>query len=558
MEVNKSACGRRADHANIPHMVSAKQQMDTSGSKPSVEGTDSLEPSREGSALHEAVIQLRSASGEKKCLKEDSVRPENLELELNAPSDLPEVGNDVKDRAKRSEKKPARVPMPTPLLPENIEETGHVTAAANGVENNDPLFGSTSDTSGTDGPPSHIDFNNFLKNMRRQQAEPIGRYVKSFLLEFGRRTWTPTEQEKIVADFRIFIAGKMDDCLPFSKMNTKDRAAADEGMEKLLMNRLYTRTFPPKIIPMLRADGHEEDLLRDRIFEEKMRIWGWIEGHHLDINEEYLESCKSFIQLACDELSKINQFRAPRDKMICVLNCSKVLWAIIRQARLQQNADSFLPLLIFVLLRAQPPHLISNIRYIQRFRNPKFMSGENGYYLSTFSSAAAFIEGLDRSVLTISDEEYDKNITAAVKAEAAHKQQLEEEMQKEASVSRNAADEYPSSVLAASAGMLVEQLKSFTSRMLTDETEHSEHLGQRHPPVDMSRSAFLAAEEEAALQASAEEYAAQNLRQQEFARVAHTLHSMFPNLDREIIDDVLYEKSNQIGEAVDVCLALTN
>jgi hypothetical protein len=37
---------------------------------------------------------------------------------------------------------------------------------------------------------------------------------------------------------------------------------------------------------------------------------------------------------------------------------------LIRNAKLQEGADAFLPILIYVVLKANPEHLISNIEYV--------------------------------------------------------------------------------------------------------------------------------------------------------------------------------------------------
>jgi hypothetical protein len=55
----------------------------------------------------------------------------------------------------------------------------------------------------------------------------------------------------------------------------------------------------------------------------------------------------------------------------------------------------------------------------------------------------------------------------------------------------------------------------------------------------------LSAEEAAARQASAEAAEAQRLHRAEHANVVETLAGMFPDLDRDIISDVVYQKEGR-------------
>ncbi|KAK7203556.1 hypothetical protein BZA70DRAFT_312217 [Myxozyma melibiosi] len=259
-----------------------------------------------------------------------------------------------------------------------------------------------------------FDFQRFLNQLRVKGADPLSRYLKSFLHEFGKRSWTVREQVKIVQDFQNFIAPRIPLYPPFNNLPETEVANALEGMEKLIMNRLYSQTFSPEIPRARRTFSHEEDLLRDRVLEEKMGIWSWIEPEHLDVEKSIIDSGERFILLAQDELLKITNYRAPRDKVICILNCCKVIFGLLRQTKTEESADKFLPILIYVVIKAQPKHLTSNVQYIMRFRNPDKLNGEAGYYLSSLQGAISFIESLDRSALNITDEEFDERVTQSV------------------------------------------------------------------------------------------------------------------------------------------------
>ena len=288
-------------------------------------------------------------------------------------------------------------------------------------------------------PTLPFDFHRFLEQLRHRTADPVAKFLRSFLLEFSKKQWQVHEQVKIISDFLTFIAGKMSQCDVWRHLSDAEFDNAKEGMEKLVMNRLYAQTFSPEIPPPDtspikarrkdtagpgRKGQHQEDVERDEVLAQKVRIYGWIKEEHLDM-QPFGDKGRKFLNLAQQELQKIKAYRAPRDKVICVLNTCKVLFGFLKSAHNRdQSADAFIPLLIWTVLKANPDHLVSNVQYITRFRSQEKLTGEAGYYMSSLMGAVQFIENLDRTNLTITDADFEANVEAAVSSfQEQHRQE---------------------------------------------------------------------------------------------------------------------------------------
>lgn len=191
--------------------------------------------------------------------------------------------------------------------------------------------------------------------------------------------------------------------------------ASGEGLEKYLMTKLHPLTFAA-----MPDDKRVDALLSKRI----AALRTFIRPEHLDIPERI--HVEASLQLAEGELSKVNLFKAPRDKLVCVLNTCRIINNLLNvsSGNRPAGADDFLPVLIYVVLRANPPDLESNLRYISRFRRESRLASEAAYFYTNLVSATHFLTKCDHAAFTGLDEDVFEAHMAAegidVRAEAAH------------------------------------------------------------------------------------------------------------------------------------------
>jgi hypothetical protein len=200
--------------------------------------------------------------------------------------------------------------------------------------------------------------------------------------------------------------------------------------------------------------------------------------------------------------------------------------------------------------------------------------------------AVQFIENLDRTTLTISDEEFEKNVEAAVSAIAEKHQAASPppsqpatfnekstlqppELPKRPSMdgaadssstpgrrSTSSNEPDPNDEKAAIGSLLrtIQKPLSTIGRIFSEEGTSAGDQQHRPPPLNLEDSDHthrpssrhnLSAEEAAARQASAEAAEAQKLQRAEHANVVETLAGMFPDLDKDIISDVVYQKEGR-------------
>uniref|UniRef100_H3BEG7 VPS9 domain-containing protein n=1 Tax=Latimeria chalumnae TaxID=7897 RepID=H3BEG7_LATCH len=173
-----------------------------------------------------------------------------------------------------------------------------------------------------------------------------------------------------------------------------------DNIEKVIMTRLYKTVFCP---------DSSDDEQKDLVMQRRIRLENsYTSDEHksdplfVNLDKYWTESQHPIIEL--------DSKRAPQDKLACISKCSKhIFTAIQASAQKPATADDFLSCLIYVVLKANPPRLQSNIQYIIRFCHPnRLMMGEAGYCFTNLCCTVTFIEKLNAESLNLTYEEFDQ------------------------------------------------------------------------------------------------------------------------------------------------------
>lgn len=389
-----------------------------------------------------------------------------------------------------------------------------------------------------------FDFQVFLAHLKNKSADPLVRYIQSFLVSFSRQSGalSASQMIKAVRNFKEFMNAKFLEYEPFASMDAVDLENSGEGVEKLIMNRLYDYCFSPEAIKKFGKNASSsvfDDVSEDYKFTLQLEKFSWILAIHLDIDLETFSQRKldtrspvDYIDHAVSELNKINKYRAPRDKIICILNACKIIFNLLENSKQEANADAFIPVLIIVIVRAKTDSLISNIQYIERYRGDEWLNhGETSYYLSSMQAAISFLQNIGMDDLTIDKSEYEANMEAW-EAELRQRGPPISEPKPLRPANRVAIDQEsfsPSNVILTGAEMFTKSLSNFIS------------------PSPLVQSVN-------ALEAPAQPQVSET----QIDETANQLAEIFPSLDRAVLRDVVIMKKADFEASLDICLQLCN
>ncbi|XP_043276370.1 GTPase-activating protein and VPS9 domain-containing protein 1 isoform X2 [Venturia canescens] len=212
-------------------------------------------------------------------------------------------------------------------------------------------------------------------------------HVLSFCDEFKKLTLTDEKQD-LVDNFLSKIHTEMESDSIWQAASDSQLELARVVVEQTVMARVYHNALYPN------GDG---DIYRDQLLNDHIkRLAKIITPNHKDLRIPKIYHYECPWPWAQAELAVISAYKTPRDKLQCVFRCATTIMNLLSMAseRGIPTADDMIPVLVYVIIKTNPPSLLSTIQYVDSFYGNR-LEGEEQYWWTQFCSAIEFIKTMD-------------------------------------------------------------------------------------------------------------------------------------------------------------------
>jgi len=188
------------------------------------------------------------------------------------------------------------------------------------------------------------------------------------------------------------------------------RIALEEAVERRVCEGIYDRIWRHRST----QDEAQDEKLRSKTaalsvvgigLTELGIDLGQVSKDNPDATVEKEKEVREWLEEARGELVAMNDEKYPLGKLLHLKAAHKNIVDTLSHFHPSSSADEILPMLIYTLITSRPEgtDVISNLLFIQRFRNENKMDGEAAYCLTNLEAAINFLENVD--LATLRDDE---------------------------------------------------------------------------------------------------------------------------------------------------------
>jgi hypothetical protein len=184
------------------------------------------------------------------------------------------------------------------------------------------------------------------------------------------------------------------------------RVALEEAVERRVCERIYDRIWRHRST----QDEAQDEKLRSKTAALSVVGIGLTDlgvdlgqdsSENPDATDDKEKEVKEWLEDAREELIAMNDEKYPLGKLQHLKAAHKAIVDTLSHFHPSSSADEIMPMLIYTLITSRPEGIdvISNLYFIQRFRNESKIDGEAAYCLTNLEAAITFLETVDLASL---------------------------------------------------------------------------------------------------------------------------------------------------------------
>jgi hypothetical protein len=156
------------------------------------------------------------------------------------------------------------------------------------------------------------------------------------------------------------------------------RGASTDQLE--LLNDNTERILNEHIYHVISARIINEDEDHYMAVQKRIKSLNWVTAEHLEIEiDSKRPIVHDLLDKAICQMVEMNSRTSSIDKLECIVQCSKTIFELLQVGpprsdcgnSLPVSADQFLPVLVFVVIQSNPPMLPADMKYLEKFSNPR-------------------------------------------------------------------------------------------------------------------------------------------------------------------------------------------
>ena len=255
------------------------------------------------------------------------------------------------------------------------------------------------------------------ENDKKHKPSSHATYIKDFINKFSENPWNSDKsnrnqkpkyfvmQDIIKGDRKYAIYKTMKMYMDLVKKKIKKPSINDglfsddvdvneiaEKIEDHILRQIYKDVFPLE---------HEAD----KAFYIRTKSLEWVTPEQLEIKKVYFNQ----LGFAISCIRKIDEARSVFDKISLIINAHTSINNTIKFSSGKDDdsgQDEMTPIFQYIILRAHPKRMHSNINYIKCFLGDSNLTDSKGFLLSQIESATSYINNINYEQLKIPPEEF--------------------------------------------------------------------------------------------------------------------------------------------------------